>query len=77
MQFSDELKDCVREVVLAKLTAEQAAERITAYAKDFLPEKVRHPFILVAKAKLGGIHEGNIARFKLRPSEFQNWLANQ
>ena len=36
------------------------------------PEDVR-PFIQLVLAEIKGLHEGNIARFRLRPSEFRRW----
>ncbi len=38
----------------------------------------RHPsdrqrFIEVVETELLGLHEGNIARYRLRPVEFQEW----
>jgi hypothetical protein len=30
-------------------------------------------FTSTALAELAGLHDGNIARFRLRPSEFKQW----
>lgn len=32
-----------------------------------------HRFIEVAESELIGLHEGNFARYKVRPSEFYEW----
>jgi hypothetical protein len=36
------------------------------------PEDLDH-FIRVALAEITELHEGNIARFRVRPSEFKRW----
>ena len=40
--------------------------------KDIL-ESDKLKFIEVVKTELSNLHEGNIARYKLRPSEFEQW----
>lgn len=30
-------------------------------------------FIAMAISELSGLHEGNLARYRLRPSEFRRW----
>lgn len=33
-------------------------------------------FTQMVMREIGGLHEGNIARFRLRPSEFRQWRAS-
>jgi len=45
-----------------------------AYAEvEQIPENDRQRFINRVHAELKGLHEGNIARFRLRPAEFAVW----
>ena len=37
----------------------------------------RARFVEMAMAELKGLHEGNIARYRLRLSEFRDWKAKQ
>lgn len=67
----------------AALAAEIAAGRWPA--EDFLPSATpfaarlppaeRPRLLAVLAAELGALHEGNYARFGLRPAEFDVWLA--
>ena len=65
----------VREVVLGKMTGARAAERIAREAAAEIPEPERDRFIEVVGTELRSLHEGNIARYRLRPSEFAAWRA--
>ena len=44
-----------------------------AYQIPSSDEKER--FIQAVEAELRGLHEGNIARYRLRPSEYELWHA--
>ena len=35
----------------------------------------RKQFVAAAEETLAGIHEGNFARYRIRPSEFEAWKA--
>lgn len=64
----------VREVVQGNLAKARAAERIALAAKE-IPEPERSRFIEVVETELRSLHDGNIARYRLRPSEFAAWRA--
>ena len=38
---------------------------------------VSHKFIETIRVELLGLHEGNIARYRLRPGEFAQWKSKQ
>ena len=40
-----------------------------------IPETDRNQFIGVVEIELESLHSGNIARYRLRPSEFESWKA--
>jgi hypothetical protein len=46
---------------------------VTSLAARFLTGPELDQFIQIALRELEGLHEGNIARFRLRPSEFLRW----
>lgn len=70
--YRDELRTLITDIVRDQLTQEPAAKRIAAYANR-LPETDRSKFIELAQLQLLGLHEGNFARHKIRPSEFAAW----
>ena len=43
------------------------------YAAANVPENDRQRFVQVATNEVGKLHEGNIARYRVRPSEFAAW----
>jgi hypothetical protein len=50
---------------------------IRKQARLLIPANDLPRFSEVALQDLQGLHEGNIARYGLRPSEFRAWLSNQ
>jgi hypothetical protein len=50
-----------------------ASEFVKSQANAAVPPEDRERFIEIADAEILGLHEGNIARFRLRPLEFAQW----
>jgi len=44
-------------------------------ANETVPKADRTKLIEVVETELEGLHEGNIARYRLRPSKFKLWHA--
>lgn len=71
MKYRALLTEIIREVVLRSTGPDQ--DVVDAWAAEHLPEVDRTRFINLVDAELHGLHEGNIARFRLRPKEFAAW----
>jgi hypothetical protein len=71
MKYRSLLTEIIREVVLHGVG--QAQDAVTTWAAVHLPEDDRQRFINLVYVELKGLHEGNIARFRLRPAEFAAW----
>lgn len=69
----EEIGRAIHEVVAAAMDKPAAARHIAGRASAVLPAEHRARFIEIVETELGGLHEGNIARFRLRPAEFRNW----
>jgi hypothetical protein len=68
------LRQIVGEVVRAKMDKKAAAAFITAWVeKNGIPETEREKFRDMAESDLVSLHEGNFARYQIRPSEFAAW----
>lgn len=67
------IKRTVREVVLGGHPAPEAGVLAQAFADSGLPQEVRARFQRVVESELAGLHEGNLARYQLRPAEFSQW----
>ena len=73
LQYRTAIKSVVREIVLAGEPEELAAGRIRAFAEATLPKEAWGRFRAVVETELASLHEGNFARYQLRPSEFAAW----
>jgi hypothetical protein len=63
----------VRAVVLGRMNPTGAVGRILEETEKEIPEACRAKFVEVVETELRSLHEGNIARYRLRPSEFAAW----
>lgn len=66
----------VREVVQGRMDKRVAAKWIAANAATEMNDAERVKFMGVVETELSGLHEGNTARYRLRPSEFEAWNRN-
>ncbi len=53
----------------------QAARHIAKRAADEIPEADRSRFVEEVEQDLSSLHIGSIVRFRLRPHEFEAWMA--
>ena len=75
MQYRAQIADAVTQVVRARLGKASAISHVRGFAESQVPLKDQPSFIEVTETQLMNLHEGNIARYRLRPSEFQSWQA--
>lgn len=75
MRYRALVAEVVSEVVHARMSKVQAIAFIRHCAEEKVPGKDRERFIEVSENQLLSLHEGSIARYRLRPSEFQAWHA--
>lgn len=73
MQYRQSIYETVSEVVRDGMDKAQALEFIRQHALQSLPERDRHRFIEIVETELMSLHEGNIARYRIRPQQFQAW----
>lgn len=65
--------DTVAEVVRAAMNKQRAIAFVARQARQHLPPADQHRFVEVTETELMSLHEGNMARYRLRPSEFEPW----
>ena len=75
LHYRRALIDCVGEAVrqVGRGNAIDTGEVLLHLAKDQVPENDREHFLKIAKEEIAALHEGNYARYRLRPSEFKDW----
>jgi hypothetical protein len=67
------IAETVAHVVRSRMDKEQAIDFVRSSADDQVPDEDRGRFIEVVETQLMNLHEGSIARYRLRPSEFHAW----
>ena len=74
LRYRDDIRSLVASIVSQALSQTSANERIVEYSVR-VPEADRAKFIEVLETELLSLHEGNFARYRIRPSEFAAWQA--
>jgi fido (protein-threonine AMPylation protein) len=72
LRYRVQIKEFVARVVLNCLDKRAAVGWIAGKAVS-LPADDRGRFIEIIETELSSLHEGNIARYHLRPTDFKNW----
>jgi fido (protein-threonine AMPylation protein) len=67
------LRDVVGAVVRGRMTKKEAVALIRAWTHAHIDAAERERFRETAENELLGLHEGNFARYQIRPSEFAAW----
>lgn len=73
LQHRQHITQVVATVVREKMSKPQAISHIHRFAQEQIEAPDRERFIEVVENQLLSLHEGNIARYRLRPSEFHAW----
>ena len=75
LRYRKALIDCVGEAIRQVLQGDaiDTGEVISHLANKWVPDNDREQFLKIAKEEIAAIHEGNFARYRLRPSEFKDW----
>lgn len=73
LRYRDQIRALIAGVVQARAGRKDAAAQIARWSmKEITPDE-RQRFVEVAEAELISLHEGNFARYRIRPSEFAAW----
>jgi hypothetical protein len=67
------LREVVSTVVRGSMNRHQAVAQIAEWSKEKIDPVEQRRFIEIAEAELMSLHEGNFARYQIRPSEFALW----
>lgn len=68
-----DLKEVMREIIQGRMSRKAAATHLAAWTERNIDPAERDQFREVAESELLGLHEGNFARYQIRPSEFVSW----
>lgn len=70
------LRALVSEIIRTGLVREAAAAHVASWADENIEPAERDKFREIAESELTGLHEGNFARYQIKPSEFAAWQRN-
>ncbi len=73
VSYRDLIRQAVSEVVQHKMNKIEASQYIARFAHNKISSEDRNRFVEVAEIEVSSLHEGNFARFKIRPSDFFEW----
>ena len=73
LRYRERLRDIIRDVVRGPMSRKAARAHLAEIAGAIIPAADQDQFIEVAETELLGLHEGNFARYQVRPSEFAAW----
>ena len=73
MRHRTALRELVAAVIRERMNKREATSRVDAWAHERIDKEERERFCEVTEKELLALHEGNYARYGIRPSEFAAW----
>lgn len=78
LRYRDSIREIVKSIILERIPGAQTVSKIRELIDlSNTPEDDRTELFGVIETEIISLHEGNVARFKVRPSEFQAWKEAQ
>ena len=73
MRHREALREVVGTVVRECMDMKRATAHVGAWTRQHIDSREGERFREIAERELLGLHEGNFARYRIRPSEFEAW----
>jgi hypothetical protein len=73
LRYRTRVTEVVAEIVRGGMNKKAATAFIQQQAAEDVPQEDRARFVEVVETEIMSLHEGNIARYRLRPSQYQTW----
>lgn len=77
LQHREALREVVRTVVQAGTPPAELNARLAALAQAHVSAEFQERFATAARRELDALNEGTFARYRLRPSEYERWVASR
>lgn len=74
LRYRTMIAETVAEIVRSGMDQKAAFESIKRRAGQIAAPDDRARFVEVTETEIKNLHEGNIARYRLRPSEYRSWM---
>jgi Fic family protein len=72
LKYRDSIRTLITQIVSRGMDSKKASETITSFVAQ-IPVVDRPKFTETIETDLLALHEGNFARYRIRPSEFREW----
>ena len=76
VRYRELIRQAIHTVVRNKMDKLKSSQFIAKFASENVPAEHRNRFVEIAEIEISSLHEGNFARFKIRPSEFFAWQSS-
>jgi hypothetical protein len=73
LRYREQLREIILDLVRSRVARKDVAARIAAWSRKQIVSEDRARFVELAETELTSLHEGNFARYRIRPSEFAAW----
>lgn len=78
LKYRGEVQDIVRTIILENISGQKVVSTIKNLVENLkLSEGDSAQLFQIIETEIMSLHDGNIARFKIRPSEFKKWKREQ
>lgn len=78
LKYRANIQEIIRTLIIEKIPGKDIVKKIqTMIQEQGIQETDAAELFKIIEMEVASLHDGNIARFKIRPSEFQNWKALQ
>lgn len=74
LKYRNTIIDMMGEIIRKKMPKQAAVAAVKEKAKEVIKSDDRTKFLQVIETELMSLHKGNIARFRIKPSEYDDWL---
>jgi hypothetical protein len=72
LKYREEIQALIAEIVSNAISLKEGNTRIETHARE-LPKQDQPKFIETVETELLSLHEGNFARYRIRPAEYKAW----
>lgn len=73
LRYRAQLREIIADLIRSRVGRKETAARIAGWPSEAIEPDDRKRFNEVVEAELTSLHEGNFARYQIRPSEFSAW----
>jgi hypothetical protein len=75
IKYRDEMATVVSQIITRAMSRKETPQFLKPWCVENIPSEHREEFRTTVEDELLALHEGNFARYRVRPSEFRSWQA--